>query len=183
MPTLEYLDPPRERVNSYTNNFTMHIVGSLLESGTSYHFNRLNISLTAGIVPVFFLHSSQKMSIVPLLDPHHAEFDQNTWGSPYLFVKLDSIIYRYINITLLYDTARLNFRTIDFDDNLNWINPERSALTQSFKIETSLLLPMGGDMAIQAGYGYTFDSTQFDGGMPNRSNRQYLILTARKTGN
>jgi hypothetical protein len=181
MPELEELDPPRERVNAYTNNFSMHIIGPLIDAGVDYNAGWLNTSLSAGIVPLFFLHSAQKMGIVPLLDPHYADYTQNTTGSPYFYARLDSIFFKYVNLVFLYDAAQLRYESIDFDYNFAWIHPESTVHTQSLKIEASLLLPLGG-MSFQIGYGYTFDSTRFDSASLVKSNRQYIILTARKAG-
>jgi len=183
MPALETMNPPRERVNSYTNNFSMHLLGPLADIGISYTADWFNVAFSGGIIPVFFLHSSQEISIVPLLDPNHAEFSQDTWGSPHFYVSLDSILFKYVNLVLLYDFAKLHYRTLDFNDNLKWITPERSIATQSFKIEASVLLPMGGNMRGQIGYGYTFDTTRIDAGVTISGNRQYLILTAKKINN
>jgi hypothetical protein len=120
--------------------------------------------------------------MIPLLDPHYADYSQNTWGSPYFYMRLDSVFFKYVNLVFLYDVAQLRYQSIDFDENLDWIHPESTVLTQSLKIETSLLLPLGG-MSFQIGYGYTFDSTRFDSAPPVEGNRQYIILTARKAGN
>ena len=182
MPALETLTPPRERVNSYTNTFSMHILGPLLEATFNQRISLFTITLSAGIVPIFSLHSSQHMKIVPLLAPTKAAYDQDTWGSPYFYLSIDSVILKYVNLALLYDAARLKYKVIDFDDNLAWINPERTLFTQSFRIEASVLIPLGGDMRAQIGYGYTYDSTQIDSRTPFSSNRQYLILSARKLG-
>jgi hypothetical protein len=111
----------------------------------------------------------------------YAEYDQNTWGSPYFYARLDSILFTYLNLVFLYDVALLYYQSIDVDDNLDWINLERTVLTQSLNIDASLLLPPGG-MSFQVGYGYTFDSTRFDSAPPVWSNRHYLILAARKAG-
>jgi hypothetical protein len=182
MPELEELTPPRERVNSYTNEFSMHIIGPLVDTGINYNAAWFNVSLSAGLAPVFFLHSAQKTGMVPLLDPHYAEYDQDTGGSPYFYLSLDSVVFKYVNIVLLYDFARLNYKAIDFDSNLNWINPEREMITQSFKVETSALLPLGGNMSAQIGYGFAFNSTMVDSGIPVSGNRHYLILTVKKIG-
>jgi hypothetical protein len=74
MPELENLAPPKERVNSYTNEFSMHIIGPLVEAGAGHRGARFGAALSGGIAPVFFLSASQKMSMVPLLDPGHADF-------------------------------------------------------------------------------------------------------------
>jgi hypothetical protein len=182
MPELETLAPPRERVNSYTNKFSMHITGPLIDAGIDYNAKWFNVSLSAGLVPVFFLHSTQRTDMVPLMDPHYMEYDQNTGGSPYFYLSLDSIAFKYINIVLLYDFARLNYKTVDFDSRLNWITPEREMITQSLKIETSVLLPLDGNIRAQIGYGFTVDFTRIDSGMDVRGNRHYLILTVKKIG-
>lgn len=183
LPSLETLNPPRERVNSYTNDFTMHLVGPLLEAGTSFASKWFSFGFFGSVVPVFFLSTRQKTGIVPLLDPHFAEHSQKTGGSPSIYLTLDSVIFKYVNVTLLYDYVRLKYQFIDFDENLNWISPDRDVVIQSFKIETSALIPLGDDFRLQAGYGYTFDSTRLDSTPAVLGNRQYLILTVKKTGN
>jgi hypothetical protein len=180
MPELEGMDPPRERVNSYTNNFSMHLLGPLADAGISFTAEWFGISFSGGIVPIFFLHSSQKMSMIPLLDPHRAEHSQDTWGAPYFYLNFDSILLKYINLVFLYDFAKLKYRTIDFDDYLNRITPESTVTTQSFMIEASVLLPLGGNMFSRIGYGYTFDTIQLDSDAAVSGNRQYLILTVKK---
>jgi hypothetical protein len=182
MPILENLNPPRERVNSYTNEFSMHVLGPLVDAGLSFNAEWFNIALSGGIVPVFFLAASQKMGMVPLLDPHYAEYSQNTGGSPYVYASLDAVLFKYVNIALLYDMASLKYRAIDFDEDLNWINPERQVLIQSFKIEASLLLPLGGEFHAQIGCGYTFDSMRLDAAIPVTSNRPYLSVAATTIG-
>ncbi|MDR0456952.1 MAG: hypothetical protein LBH20_09765 [Treponema sp.] len=182
MPSLETLNPPRERVNSYTNDFTMHLLGPLLEGRIGYSAEWFSVGFSGGVIPVFFLNSTQKTGIVPLLDPHYAEHSQKTWGSPHFYLSLDTTIFKYINLTLLYDYIRLKYQFIDFDENLDWITPDRNTVIQSFRIETSALLPCGGDFNIQAGYGYTFDSTRLDSAAAISGNRQYVILAVKKTG-
>jgi hypothetical protein len=189
MPELETLNPPRERVNSYTNDFSLHLIGPLIDLGFRHKVDffetdwlgtlGIDLTLSGGIVPVFFLASSQNMGMVPLLDPHYAEYDQTTAGSPYWYLSLNTTLFRFINLVLLYDYAKLRYKSIAFDDDLQWITPESTVVTQSFKIEASLLIPLGA-MQAQIGYGYTFDATRFDDGTSIRGNRQYLILTAKK---
>ena len=189
MPSLENLSPPRERVNSYTNEFSMHVAGPLIDLGFFYAIKGqggalplLDINFSGGIAPVFFLASSQKMGIVPLLDPDYAEYDQQTWGSPYCYVSLDTVILKYVNLVLLYDFSRLKYQVIDFDDNLNWIRPEQTAAVQSFKIEASLLIPLGF-MWAQIGYGYSLGLKRFNDEPAITENRHYIILTVKKDSN
>jgi hypothetical protein len=180
MPVLETLIPPRERVNSYTNEFSMHIMGPLLDTGYRHNWEKFVMSISGGIVPVFFLHSTQKTKIIPLLDPQTAEYTQNTWGSPYFYINLDTVILKYINLVFLYDLSKLTYKVLDFDSNLAWINPEQNVTIQILKTEASLLLPLGGSMRFQIGYGFKFDYTRFGSGSIVENNRQYVILTVKK---
>jgi len=177
MPILESLTPPKERVNSYTNDFSMHLLGPLVELGLSYNSDWFSFSLYSGITPIFFLNSSQEMKIEPLL-VNNADYSQNTCGSPYFYAGIDSIILKYINLVILYDFAKLNYKTIDFDSSLNWINPERDVTIQSLKLEASLKIPLGNLFA-QIGYGYTFDFTKFNNDPNIIGNKQYVIFTAK----
>jgi len=182
MPVLETLDPPLERVNAYKNDFSMHLFGPLLETGISYFSSRFKISFSGGLVPIFFLTAAQKMSIVPLLDPDVAEYSQNTWGSPHFFLNLESTIFKYINLMLLYDAAWLKYQFIDFDENMKWIHPDRTVVTHSLKAEVSLLYPFSNDMSFQIGYGYMSDFISLDSVPAVSKGKHYLILTTKKTG-
>jgi len=180
MPSLETLVPPKERVNSYSNDFSMHLLGPLIDIGINYKSNYFSIGFSGGIVPIFYLSSKQKTSIVPLIYPHAAENSQNTFGSPHLFLSLDGILFKYINLVLLYNFARLEYGVIDFDDNLSWIITERSIINQSFKLEISALIPIGNEMHFQIGFGYTMDTMHINSSDVISNNRPYLIVTAKK---
>jgi hypothetical protein len=181
MPALESLG--KERVNSYTNDFSMHVFGPLLEGGFRYTGEWSTVALTGGIVPVFLLGSSQKMEMVPLLDPHYADYAQTTGGSPYFYVNLDCTLFRYFNVAALYDFVHLDYKTINFDEQFTWYTPQQETIAQSLKIEVSGLLPLGNGMSFRIGYGFTFDWMQFDAASPSLSNRHYAILTVKKAGN
>jgi hypothetical protein len=178
MPALENLG--KERVNSYSNDFSMHVAGPLVEIGFDYRTVYFSTSISGGVVPIFFLTSSQKMSIEPLL-PNYADFSQDTAGSPYFFIDFDLTVLKYINIGFHYNFVQLNYKSIDFDNNLAWYNPERKVDTQSIKIEGAVLVPIGNDMSARIGYGYMFDTIKLDSVSQN-TNNQYVIFTVRKTG-
>jgi hypothetical protein len=180
MPSLETLNPPRERVNSYTNDFSMHLLGPLIGIGANYSSKWFGINFYGGVIPIFYLTSKQKTSIVPLIYPNNAEYSQNTAGTPHFYINMDAIILKYLNIVLLYEFARLNYETIDFDENLAWKTADNAIITQSFKVETSLLIPMGNNMRMLVGYGYALDSMRLDSNDAILSGRHYLILTAKK---
>jgi hypothetical protein len=177
MPVLETLG--KEKINSFSNDFTMHVLGPNLETGFSYRGGWFDLSVRGGVVPVFYLGARQKMEITPLMEPDYADYSQNTAGSPYVYADAGFVFFRYVSLALLYDFSRLNYQVVDFDTNLNWYNPERTAAVQSLKAEASLLIPLQSAVYIQIGYGYTFDSIQLDSGSPVRSSRQYLIFSTK----
>jgi hypothetical protein len=180
MPALENLN--KEPVNAYTNNFSMHVFGPLVEGGFEYTGKWFALKLTGGAVPVFLLSSTQKMTMVPLLEPDYADYTQTTRGSPYLYANLDCTLFEYFNVVALYNFVHLAYKTIDFDEQFKWQTPQRKIFSQSLKIEGSALLPLGGGMSFQIGYGFAFDWMRFDAEPPSLSKRQYALLTVKKTG-
>ena len=180
LPVLETLDPPLNRVNSFNNDFRMHLLGPLIEAGLNLSYKYFKLDLYAGVVPIFFLTSKQKTSIIPLLG-NPANFSQNTYGSPHAYASLDINIVKYINFMLLYDTALLKYQVIDFDENMNWIHPDRSVFTQSLKLEASLLLPLGSDVSFQVGYGFMKNFISLDSRAAISENNHYLVLSTKKT--
>jgi hypothetical protein len=160
MPILEVLG--KERVNSYTNEFSMHTLGPVFEAGFSSKANYFGISGNVGIVPIFYFHTKQKMGMIPLLDPHYADYSQDNFGSPYLYADITIIIYKYFSVDFLYDFSRLQYQIIDFDDNLNWYNPEQTVYTNSFKCEAALLIPMMNSVQAKIGVGYSWESIRLD---------------------
>jgi len=180
LPVLETLDPPRERVNSYNNDFRMHIFGPLIETGISYLSPHFSVNLSCGLVPVFFMSADQKMSIVPLLDPTIADFSQTTWGSPHFFINFENTIFKYVNLMLIYDAAWLNYQVVDFDENLKWIHPDRNVVTHSLQTEISFLYPFSYEMSFQLGYGYMINFVSLDSAPAVSNNKHYIILSTKK---
>jgi hypothetical protein len=178
MPSLENLG--KERVNSFSNDFLRHTIGPDIVLGFEFLIDWFDISVHGGIVPIFYLYAYQKMGIIPLLEPNYADYSQNTWGIPYFYADVNIILFKYISFALLYDFSRLNYQVIDFDDNLNWNALDRAIIAQSYKLEASLLAPLGSEVYAQIGYGHTFDSTRIDSVSPIHNSRQYLILSVRK---
>jgi hypothetical protein len=181
MPILETLTPPRERVNSFENEFKMHLTGPLLDFGYSFKKTLFSLTFSGGIVPLFLLHSGQTMSITPLFDPPAADNLQNVIGSPYLFFSLDCVLLKYFNIAGQYEFARLSYKVIDFDSNLNRILPEQETITHSIKLEASLLLPLSGTLIFQIGYGYLHDLIGFNSDADIVQNRRHYIFLAPKS--
>jgi hypothetical protein len=86
-------------------------------------------------------------------------------------------------VAALYNFVHLAYKTIDFDEQLKWQTPQQEIFSQSLKIEGSALLPLGGGMSFQIGYGFAFDWMQFDTESPSLNKKQYALLTVKRTGN
>jgi hypothetical protein len=160
MPILETLG--KERVNSYTNEFSMHTLGPIFEGGFSGRAEYFRISGNIGIVPIFYFHTKQKMGMIPLLDPYYADYSQDNFGSPYLYTDITIILFKYFSVDFLYDFSRLQYQIIDFDDDLNWYNPEQTVYTNSFKCEAALLIPVMNTVQAKIGVGYSWESIRLD---------------------
>ena len=174
MPSLEVLG--KERVNSFTNDFSMHTLGPCIEIAYSNRAEYFELSSRAGIVPVFYFWSKQKMGMVPLLDPLYAEYTQDNFGSPYVYADINIIILKYFSFSFLYDFSRLQYQVIDFDDDLKWYNPSRKVLSNSFKLEGSLLIPMMNSVYTKIGLGYSWVSIQQDTAAPIWNKQFYLVF-------
>jgi hypothetical protein len=180
MPILDQLALPR--VNSFANEATMHLVGPHAALGMSVQSEWFSMTINAGVVPYFYLNAEQRMSIIPLMEPGWASNTQDTAGSPYLYADLAVTLFKYVSIAVLYDYTKLAYRVVDFDfydDEFKWLTPEREVVSHSLKVEACALLPLGGDVYAQLGYGYTFDYTQTDSAPALETNRQYAILTLK----
>jgi hypothetical protein len=93
---------------------------------------------------------------------------------------LNVIIFKFISLALLYDFSRLKYQVIDFDGKLQWYNPERTVVSQSAKLEASLLIPLPSSVYTQIGYGHAFDAVQLDSNEPVRNGRHYFIFAVNK---
>jgi hypothetical protein len=192
MPELEALG--KERVNSYTNEFNLQTLGPVLDVGFSFLGSQwFKASLSAGTVPIFLTWAEQKVSIVPLLDPNRADNSQNHWGSPYLYADLSATVSlpRLLKssepsnlklwFSMSFDYSRLQYEILDFKfdgGNFGWYTPEREVVSQSFKIEGALLIPLGG-MHLQIGAGRIFDSITVDSGSAIQQERNYVNISGR----
>ena len=173
MPSLENLG--KERVNSYKNDFSMHTFGLDFEINGMSRIDNFELSGSAGIVPIFYFLSKQKMGMVPLLDPHYAEYSQHKFGSPYVYADINVILFKYFSLDCLYDFSRLEYQVIDFDDNLNWYHPSRMVFSNAIKLEVSLLVPIMNAVKAKIGFGYSWSSIQLDTADPIW-NRQYYVV-------
>jgi len=176
MPILESVG--QERVNSVKDDFSLHLTGPLLDIMFSYYSEWFNIGFSGGIVPVFFLTAKEKYSMFPLI-PKSVEHSQKTFGSPYFYLGLNSVLFKYVNLSFLYNYAQLKYQIIDFDDNLSPIHPETTVVTQSLMFQISALLPLGG-FGFQIGYGYMMDFYTHDFNNSVSEDKHYLILSGKK---
>jgi len=179
MPVLETLG--FARINSYTDDFSMHLLGPLIDAIAKYNAEWFNVRLSFGIVPIFFLTTNEKQKMIPLFET--VNHSQNTWGSPYLYLGLNSIFFKYVNLAVNYNYALLKYDVIDLDFDEKEakfipIFPENKVVSHSLMIEVSALLPLGG-MNFQIGYGYIHNSYTINSDNPVSNNKQYIILSVK----
>ena len=189
------LDP----LNSYKNDFSMRTLGPIIDAGFTYRGSDwIKLSLSGGIVPIFATWAKQTVSIFPLMDPDTADYSQNLSGSPYLYgdlsgtISLPKLLPLFRNqgfspsnwklwVSLLYDYSRLKYEDLGFnlvEGKFVWIMPEVNVVTQSFKLEGALLIPLGG-MHFQIGAGRIFDSMTADSGVQIRKDKNYLNIAGK----
>jgi len=170
------------RLNSYTDDFSMHVFGPLIDVGIKFDAEKFSIGFSGGIVPVYFLSTSEKQRMFPLFDT--VNHSQETVGSPYFYLGLESVLFKYLGLSAKYNYAQLKYEVIDldFDQTTNKftpIFPENTVISQSLMFEASVLIPVGG-MYIQIGYGYMMNFYTLNDGNPVSGNKHYLILSGRK---
>jgi len=176
IPALELLG--LARVNSYTDDLTMHLLGPVAEVGIKYNTEPFKINLSGGIIPVYFLTSSETQRMYPLFDT--VNHSQNTWGSPYFYLGLESILFNYVCLAVNYNYAKLDYDVIGFDDDLSPIFPEKNVVSQSVMFEASVLIPFKSlGIGLQIGYGYMINFFKQDSGDPVKDNKQYFICSGK----
>ena len=180
MPELETLG--FARVNSYTDDFSLHLFGPLIDGDAKYHTEWFSVSFSGGVVPVYFLTATEKQRMFTLFN--FVSHSQKTWGSPYFYAGLDSILFKYVSVAAKYNYAKLKYEVIklDFDESAHKffpIFPENTVVSQSLMFEVSALIPIGG-MSFQIGYGYMLNFYTLDSGKPISGNKHYLILSGKK---
>jgi len=170
------------RLNSYTDDFSMHIFGPLIDAGIKFDSEKFSFGFSGGIVPIYFLSAAENQRMFPLFDT--VSHSQVTWGSPYFYLGLDSVLFKYVSLSAKYNYARLKYEVIDldFEQQTNKFFPifrERNVVSQSLMFEVSALIPIGR-MCFQIGYGYMLSFYTLDNGNPVSGNKHYLILSGRK---
>jgi len=178
MPELETIG--KARVNSYTDDFTMHLVGPLIDVSAHYNSEWLSIGFSGGVVPVFSLTATEEQRFFPLV-ADTINHTQNAWGTPYFYLGLDSVLLKYLSLAVNYNYARLEYEVIDFDDNLVPMFPQSTVVSQLLTFEASALIPLGKDMGFQVGYGYMLNFYTLNSGDPVKTNKHYIILSGKKS--
>jgi hypothetical protein len=158
----------------------MHILGPLAEAGLRLRTRPVDLKLNMGITPVFYLRRDQSVQIKPYMGSAYFDHSQDTGGSPYMYGELSGIFFRFLSLSFLYEYARLDYDLISIDGNKNWITPTEELVSQSFTIEASVLLPLGGGLYLQAGYGHSFEAITTKSSTPDEENTPYLIIGTKK---
>jgi hypothetical protein len=168
-----------DSLNIYRNDFSMHMLGPLVEAGLRFQTQPVDIRLKAGVVPIFYLRRDQSLQMKPFMGDKYFDHSQDTSGSPYFYGELAGIFFRFLSLSLLYEFARIKYDVIGIDGN-EWTTPEDELVTHSLKAEASLLLPLGGSLYFQAGYGHSFDAIMLNSSTPVDEHGNYFIVGAKK---
>jgi hypothetical protein len=167
-----------DSLNIYRNDFSMHILGPLAEAGLRFQTQPVDIRLKAGIVPIFYLRREQSLQMKPYMADKF-DHSQDTSGSPYFYGELNSIFFRFLSLSLLYEFARIDYDVIGIDGN-KWTTPGEELVSHSLKAEASLLLSLSGGLYFQVGYGHSFDTIILNSSTPVAEHANYFIVGAKK---
>jgi WD40 repeat protein len=167
-------------LNMYRNDFSMHILGPLVEAGLRFRTRPVEIELNAGIVPIFYLRRDQSIQIRPFMGPDFFDHSQNTSGSPYFYGELNGLFFKVLSLGVTYEYSRINYDIISIYEQGKWSTPTEELASRSFKLEASILLPLSGGMSLQLGYGHSFNTIELDSGTPVNDNEHYFIIGTKK---
>jgi hypothetical protein len=163
---------PLNSYSSYSSSFSAHYAGPVLDAAAGWKTDRLSLSVSAGIVPVFYFSADRSMKISPEMDPAEFSFSQSAWGGPYGYAGLACGFFNMVSLSLGYEVTALDYRIINLQDDWSeWITPEQEALSQTFEIEVILSVPLGSANFLSLGYGYRINTVTLDGiqTAPNKS--------------
>jgi hypothetical protein len=184
MPELEQLPDPKERVNAYTNEFSLRTLGPLIQGSLSWLPSQwFRLTLQAGLAPVFGAWADQEITIEPLLTPRRMDHSQRNAGSPYVFAEFSAVVAKYLYLAASWDFYRFAYEWVDFDydgSDFIWTYGDRKIISNSVKLEANLLIPLGRDMCAQIGYGHLFESIKAGADPADRSGKHYFTVSGRK---
>ena len=164
--------------NSYTNDYSGHSIGPLVDIGVNFKYAFFRSSLSFGIVPVFYLSRNQSWKLYPFMNPvpSYSAASESICG-PYYYLILDfsfDIKFFTILLTLLNEYSNINYMGIGFNnDTGEWAEVKEKIEYKKFAFEISVLINLGqSGIKPQIGYGRTFD--EITGG------ENYILLGVRK---
>jgi hypothetical protein len=165
-----------DNYSAYTNDFTAHALGPLLDIGVTYKRGIFYGAFSLGSVPVHYLNRKQSWKLSPFMNPapSYSVASKSVYG-PYFYANIDVIInLKYISLfaSLLGEYSRLRYTAAGHDTNNEWVDVEENVNNKVLSFEISILIPLGkSGIQPQIGYGRSFDEA---GG------KNYLLLGARK---
>ncbi|MDR1248448.1 MAG: hypothetical protein LBK63_04005 [Treponema sp.] len=168
-------------LNTQRNDFSMHILGPIVEAGLHFQTQPVDVQLKTGIVPIFYLRRDQSMRMKPFMGDEYFDHSQDTSGSPYFYGELNGIFFKFLSLSLLYEFARIDYDVIGIDGAAKkWTTLEEELITHSLKAEASVLLSFGRGLYFKVGYGHSFDTIILNSSTPVEDNAPYLIIATEK---
>jgi hypothetical protein len=115
----------------------------------------------------------------PYMGAKFFDHSQDTGGSPYFYGELGGTFFRLLSLSLLYEFARIDYDVISISAG-EWTTQKEELVSQSFKVEASVLVPLGRDFSIQVGYGHSFDTIELNSSTPVQDDKHYIIIGTKK---
>jgi hypothetical protein len=171
-----------DSLNMYRNDFTAHLLGPLAEAGLRFRTRPVDVTLDLGIVPLFYMRRDQSMQMKPFMGPDFFDHSQDTGGSPYFYGALNGVFFKFLSLGVLYEYSKIDYDVISIPAKGTWSTPAQELVSQTFRLEASILLPLGG-LSLQVGYGHSFTAIEIDSGTPVNDNGHYLIIGTKKNRN
>jgi len=158
-----------DHYSAYTNDFTGHAAGPLLDIGLAYSGKYISSSFSFGCVPFYYLKRDQLLKITPYMNPTPVyTVSSESTSSPYLYQILDvAVNLKYVSLffSLINEYSRLQYTAAEISGATGeWTNLEVEKINKTFALEISLLVNLGkSGFMPQLGYGRIFDEVSGGG--------------------
>jgi len=167
-----------DHYNAYSNDYSGHALGPLLDTGLSYRNRFFNAAFSFGLVPVFHLNRKQTWKLLPLMNPVPSyTVESKSFCGPYYYLNLDMMLnLKYVSIlaSFINEYSKLRFTAAGFNGEDLWADVEEVFDYKATALEISLLINLEkSGLMPQIGYGRIFDEVSGGG--------NYLLLGARKS--
>jgi len=184
------LDTP---VNAYINNFSMNLVGPIIEAKFAGAFaeKKFSISAEVELAPIAYLNAKQTVDILPLFASNLSNdfsielsnpfsHSQSYWDALYFHGKLTMSFFNIVDISGIYNGSFHTFDAIDFDSDYNVFVSSKKSYSQNIQIEGSVRIHLD-PVDINFGIGGVFSSVYLDSTLTTEGKRLYFVFGGKKS--